>query len=246
MQVTIKSFIGIGKDKSDDYVIFNEHAINNGEGEFSEELKVIGICDGVGGNAGGKMASGFVVDKIRSADIYPKTKQDMFSWFDQINEDLLSYANQDNSVNNMATTFSGLIQSEATLFLVHVGNTRVYRRQGMFLKQMTVDQTMYQLLVDRGAYEDAEICNKHEIYACLGGGSMDYIQPLFVNDIDVLQKDECLLITSDGIHDYVPIEKLEELLTNNSNTDEDRLNDIVLLARENGSTDDCSIVLIRV
>ena len=145
----------------------------------------------------------------------------------------------------MATTFSGLIFTQASVYLVHIGNTRVYRRQGMYLKQITTDQTMYQLLLSRCMYEDAENCNKNEIYACFGGGNSAYIQPLIIEKIDNIQDDDIFVMTSDGVHEYVPIENVESLIGMDSDRYEEQLSNIVMNARKNGSPDDCSIVTIR-
>lgn len=245
MRILIKTYSDNKKKNSDDYVVFNSTCLNNSEDLFDEPLKIIGVCDGVGGNAGGKFASGFVSDRLSKQEAFPGTVDGLERFFGSVNNELIEYASREIDKKNMATTFSGLIASDSGLFLVHIGNTRVYRKQGQYLKQITEDQTMYQLLLDRGAYEDAEKCNKNEIYACLGGGRPDYARPIIIKQIDEIQNGDLFVITSDGIHEYVSIERLEKFIMNDADKDGDYLDEVLKNARENGSTDDCSLVLIR-
>ena len=53
-----------------------------------------------------------------------------------------------------------------------------------------------------------------------------------------------IVLTSDGIHDYVDIDSFEEILTETIPMQE-RLEKIWRLAKENGSADDCSIIVME-
>ena len=78
----------------------------------------------------------------------------------------------------------------------------------------------------------------------MGGGAEKYFAPLVVEAQEkLLTQESNLILTSDGIHDYLDEEDLEELL--NADIDAYRLCKIMAAAaRENGSVDDISIVIV--
>ena len=109
---------------------------------------------------------------------------------------------------------------------------------------MTVDHTTYDWLVECGQYEAAKTCRKSEINCCIGGGSQKYIKRLVVEKIFDDFFPNTLLLTSDGIHDFVTIDCMEDTLSS-SNSDFDAIRIIAELARKNGSTDDTTIIILR-
>lgn len=143
----------------------------------------------------------------------------------------------------MATTLSGICCTEGKPQLFSIGNTRVYLLQSRkYLKQLTTDDTTLNYLLATGqlAPEDADSFErKNEITACFGGGSQDlfkvkvtYIEPLAAP----------VMITSDGIHDYLSVDQMEDIIEEHG-LNEAACIEMIKLARNNGSLDDASIIL---
>ncbi|MCD7763134.1 MAG: protein phosphatase 2C domain-containing protein [Lachnospiraceae bacterium] len=143
----------------------------------------------------------------------------------------------------MATTLSGLHITRDKIWLFNIGNTRVYSLQnGKYLKQLTKDDSTlnHLLLTERLTEEEAKNFNrKNEITACFGGGSRDLFQ---LKIISIEAKLSSIVITSDGIHDYVSIDRMEEIITENG-ISERTCYLMIDEARANGSQDDASILL---
>lgn len=114
--------------------------------------------------------------------------------------------------------------------------------QGNYLKQFTKDQTTYQWLLDRGQIEEADICNKNEIIYCLGGGNLKYAAGICVNEYSTLNQCKRILLSSDGIHEYVSTDEFEDFILGDIN--EETMKKIADEARSNGSDDDKTIVVI--
>jgi protein phosphatase len=194
--------------------------------------KIIGISDGVGGNAGGELASQFLCERVLSLSegniLYKAT---------DLNESLLKYAFSINGKEKMAATFSAVVFGEDTRIL-HIGNTRIYAVQGSYLKQLTTDHTTYNHLKLRGLHEEAEHCNKSEIVSCFGGGTNKLFSP--DSKIVTFRK---ILMTSDGIHDYVDIDSMEDIICSEKSNAE-KCNEILNIASDNGSCDDMSIIFV--
>lgn len=98
--------------------------------------------------------------------------------------------------------------------------------------------------MDCGNEEAAESCNKNEIRCCFGGGTEKYLGQLLVKSIEKCSNISTMLLTSDGIHEYVDMDTLEELLTS-GDSDLDIVRKMCQTAEDNGSKDDRTAVLIR-
>ncbi|MGN1119495.1 MAG: PP2C family protein-serine/threonine phosphatase [Oscillospiraceae bacterium] len=230
MKISAVTRCGSGKKNSEDRILVGERILCNEE--FVGELPpcVVGIADGVGGNAGGDIAAQYICEKLSMCT----ADSDGFA---AVNASLLEFAYTAPGKETMASTFTGLFPNG---MLLHIGNTRLYIIQGGYLKQLTRDMTTYNFLCACGRYEEAENCEKNEITACFGGGNKLLFKP-FIADQTL---SGMAVITSDGVHDHVELDLLEEIL---SSVDEDlsACRRIVQAAVDNGSEDDLSVVVVR-
>lgn len=246
MIITYNIKKGRNKEKCDDSALIGSKVMNDESGVL--EMDAIGkvfIGDGVGGNAGGDEASLFVMNRI--ADIELKdSKEEMKINLIAINNALLDYAKNIPGHENMATTLTGLFFKNGRAIIAHCGNTRVYALQGSFLKQITSDQTTYQWLMSIGNAEAAENCNKSEIRGAFGGGNAKFADTLIVEDVFERGFPSIVLMTSDGIHDVLDIDEIEDIVANMDLSSTDKVIKLVDMAIEKGSMDDCTAVLIEI
>ena len=201
------------------------------------QLGFICVADGVGGNCGGAKASSYICTALAEAEgLHPDMLQHSLC---EENEALIQLSNKASEYSNMATTLSGVYVVDDEMFLFHVGNSRVYAKQGNYLKQLTSDHTTYNWLLSTGNAEAALVCNKSEITNCFGGGNASLISKLTVARCNNFSS---LLLTSDGIHDYVDIDHLESIL-NGDAAGEEKCMQILSLAQAAGSKDDMTVIL---
>lgn len=142
----------------------------------------------------------------------------------------------------MATTLSGLQFTDNRTLLFHIGNTRVYTLQGgKYVKQLTTDDTTLNYLLTSGQLSPEEAENfdkKNEIIACFGGGT----PALFKTKVSVIEIASPVLITSDGIHDYVSADDLEDTI-DEFGISLHTCEKLIEIARQNGSVDDASVII---
>lgn len=232
---------GINKYTCDDAVIINNQVLTDGAlNSTFDFIDCVCIADGVGGNKGGHYASRFLLDSISKQDFHGFTTQKLREYFYDINIKLIQYG-KEICCPTMATTFTGFFNINNKRYIVHIGNTRLYVMQGNYLKQITKDQTRYQLLLDKGECELAEKINKNEIIGCFGGGNKEYISSLMIYEI--YGESKIYLLTTDGIHEYVDIDDLENGILLEDEASYSRR--ILERARNNGSEDDASILIVR-
>lgn len=245
MKFSISVNIGVGKTMCEDTAFINKHLLNDATFKrVVEDVAVFGLCDGVGGNAGGKDASSYVAQSISRKTFSTLDAVGIREYFETLNNELIHNASTHAEKACMATTLSCMVKGQDGWYLVHAGNTRLYAGLSGYLKQITDDHTTYNWLLAAGHYEAAEACNKSEISCCFGGGSDSYLQRLVVERVFEEELPNLLVLTSDGVHEYVDIDTLEEQLGREC-SDSEIATTIVSIARQNGSSDDASVMIIR-
>lgn len=228
---------GPGKAENEDRIVVGKNLI--AEGVFQTELScgIVAVADGVGGNKGGALASHYVAEQLMHLENVSANA------LAGINERLLAQALSLPGNENMATTLSGLSFCGGTAQLFSIGNTRVYQLRGSkYLKQLTVDDTTLNDLLSMGriTLEDAEnFSRKNEITACFGGGKADLFR-ISCKAGNIWNS--AFVITSDGIHDYLSTDQMEEVLSGGGITME-TCTCLIAAARNAGSADDASVVL---
>lgn len=243
MKIYVYSQIGDGKSVCEDAAMVAGTIISDFYFEIqTEQTHTVAIADGVGGNAGGECASRYVLEKLNEVSMADVSSEYLKQFIENINNKLLQYAASSSGKENMATTLTGLIMTSDRGYLFHVGNTRIYGLQGNYLKQLTEDQTTYQWLLNIGQVEAAEECNKNEIIHCLGGGNAQYGSGVCVKENNALSSYKKILLTTDGIHEYVSIDELEDFMY--GNISEISMKGLSDKANENGSSDDKTIIVI--
>lgn len=245
MKVSVVVAKGIGKITCEDSVLLGHSVMSDCDTEIKLDLPtIVCVADGVGGNLGGELASNFLLSEISKFLKGKYCKEAIKEQLLESNKKLLDYANKTEDKKQMATTLTGLFVTETDLCYAQSGNTRLYILQGNYLKQITKDHTTYQWLMDYGNNEAANMCNKNEIISCFGGGSEKFVNQLTVKTLENLTNVTTMLMTSDGIHEYIDIDTMEALLISGE-PDIEIAKKMTLLANENGSQDDKTTIIIR-
>jgi putative serine/threonine protein phosphatase len=153
---------------------------------------------------------------------------------------LIAAAAADGTATDMATTLTGFYVKDGQFRLVHIGNTRAYIKQGKYLKQISSDHTTYNWLLSSGQADAAQNCNKSEITNCFGGNNPALLSKLYISEC---QQFTLALLTSDGVHEYVDLDSLEEIITGEGSLS-DKCEEIARRAVAAGSEDDISVIVV--
>lgn len=228
---------GINKTENEDRIIVGKSVIANGTLYADVDDGVLAVADGVGGQNAGAVASHFVANRLSVVNEISVEK------LSEINNELLKFSESNENLKGMATTLSGVFFFGGKTQLFSIGNTRVYLLQSRkYLKQVTTDDTTLNYLLAMGQLKPEDADNferKNEITACLGGGTSDLFR-MKVSYIESINTP--IMITSDGIHDYLSIDQMEETIEEFGLTESSCL-ELIKAARKNGSVDDASIIL---
>lgn len=237
MKIYAFSQKGINKIENEDRIIIGKSIISGGLYSCELESGVIAIADGVGGNNAGFVASHFV------ANMVSQLKEVNVDEFLAINNDLIDLSRSKDAYKGMATTLTGIFLDNMTTVLFNVGNSRVYSIQsGKYLKQLTKDDTTLNFLLETRqiSEQDVESFNrKNEITSCFGGGDAGILK---IKCVDLSQTISSLLVTSDGIHDHLSVDQMEDIIAEHgiSTTACEKMTEE---ARRCGSEDDISVII---
>lgn len=245
MHITVIVQKGLHKQNCDDAALIGNNVYGEGIHQIQCEMPcIVAVADGVGGNQGGQEASRFVLDFFGSeANIESQSAEALNMMMQDCNAALLSEAEKNPEHGKMATTLTAVVLRSEHSELLQVGNTRLYSVPGSYLKQVSNDQTTYQTLLDMGRVTEAESCNKSEIVGCLGGGNPSYAKRAVVEEIPDRMLRKMLVLTSDGVHEYVKPEIIEEALE--CGDDAMAAQKIIEAANTAGSDDDKTVMIVR-
>jgi serine/threonine protein phosphatase PrpC len=131
---------------------------NQDSGYAGRDLFV--VADGMGGHAGGDVASAIAVNRIREADReYASASEAEFALQSAMiaaNSLLAETVFEHPELTGMGTTVSALIRVGDQLALAHIGDSRIYLYRDGELKQVSTDHTFVQRLVDSGRITEEE------------------------------------------------------------------------------------------
>ena len=118
------------------------------------------VADGMGGHAGGDVASAIATKRIIEADQPYQTPQDaefaLQAALIAANSQLAETVFEHTELTGMGTTVSALVVLEGEVAIAHIGDSRIYLLRDGELSQITVDHTFVQRLVDSGRITEQE------------------------------------------------------------------------------------------
>ena len=250
MMIYAMSKKGYGKEICQDSMLVGNSILSEGYMEWSPDEKfVVAIADGVGGANAGEEASFQALKGIRDAAFFQGcTENYITESIGKVNENIVAASRANPAWERMATTLTGIYLDSNKGLLFHVGNTRLFCLNGQYLCQLTEDHTNVNFWVSMGMMTRQEAENhprRNEINACIGGGDTAMAAKLEVKNItEQIQAGKPLLLTTDGIHDYLSLDEMEAILGQEESIKE-RLSGLIDQALANGSKDDISVIYIR-
>lgn len=247
LQIHSVSHVGYKRDRNEDYVYTGLRTLRDDEAVHELEVNpstplFFAVADGLGGAAAGEVASEVAVHafcegvaSLRS-DTGPREIERAFKDLTKKTQDTLHRMGcEDPSLSGLGTTLTGVLLLQGSWYWVHVGDTRLYRFRDNALRQVSRDHTLRELT------SDVRI-PPHILANCFGGGSEDVYCDVGVLPSMQPERD-ALLLTSDGLHDYVPHRRLEELLVQHP---ENPVPYLLKAGLDVGGIDNISCLYIRV
>ncbi len=240
MRISARTDVGIVRSNNQD---------SYAAGEFQNGVAWAVVCDGMGGNAGGNIASSTAVKSIseRITSVYRETmtsssiKNLLVTAITNANFEIYDMAADNLDLLGMGTTVVAAIMTKNTLYIAHAGDSRAYLITKEEIRQLTRDHSVVQDLVDRGEItpEQARTHPRKNLITRALGVDESLKVDFTVED---LKGDETLLICTDGLSNMV--EPLDIYRVVADNPHEEIAEILVNQANENGGEDNITVVAI--
>jgi serine/threonine protein phosphatase PrpC len=214
---------------------------------FDPEGRFFIVADGMGGHAGGEQASRIAAETIRTyldANWKSSEKSDVLlkTVLKEANQAILLDQIEHPERQDMGTTAVIVMFRQKKTWCGHVGDSRIYRFDGTVLEQLTEDHTWVGKAMKSGdiSAEQAKVHPwRHVLSQCLGRKDLMQID---VREVD-LQAGDRLLLCSDGLTEEVDDPEIQSILSS-SDTPEKAAATLVQAAKDNGGSDNVTVVVI--
>lgn len=240
MNIFGKSDIGLKRKSNQDsfdYTIIND------------DMVCAIVCDGMGGTKGGGIASNLAKECIKDymlqnyeenmsqVDVEDMLKKAIY----KANYEIFDMAQKNKDLLGMGTTVVLTAIFKDKIHVAHVGDSRAYLVVNNHIKQLTVDHSMVQQMIDDGelTLEQAkDYPNKNIITRALGidkNVDIDYY-------IDEKTAGSMVLMCTDGLTNYLDEKNILNCCLHNEG--ETLIDELISSANNSGGSDNITVVVI--
>jgi serine/threonine protein phosphatase PrpC len=215
------------------------------------------VADGMGVSGAGETASRLAIatlahlvlrfgtwnvriDDRAAADVLARAER----FYHRIDQTVTEAGYAHPALSGMSTTLTAAYIAGDSLFIAHVGHSRVYLFRDGQLKQSTRDQTLAQRLVETEPPAPIELAARdlrHILTDAIGGRTGS---PAAEIEQVKLQHGDSVLLCTNGLTDVVDDEALAAILGQTSTLDQQCLS-LVELALARGSADNITVVMAK-
>lgn len=251
--------------------LFIQHAAQTSPGHYKtqnedaygvfEELDLFVLADGMGGHAGGKIASSWAIQLI--FEFYQKTK---LAPVDELCPPVPNCSEEENQLRcalqvanhhifqcaetipgykGMGTTLVVVLIKNQKIYIAHVGDSRVYRIRNGYIEALTQDHSLLEdykrIYPHLSRAEENQFPLRHIVTRALGLEAT--LQPEV--RIETIQPEDRFLICSDGLNRMIPDEEILSLVLQAGFDLQQGVADLVAAANNQGGLDNITVVLMQ-
>ncbi|GEP26249.1 MULTISPECIES: PP2C family serine/threonine-protein phosphatase [Cryobacterium] len=207
------------------------------------------VADGMGGHAGGDVASSIATKRIIEADKPYASAQDaefalqaaLIGANAQLAETVFEHA----ELTGMGTTVSAIVVLENEVAIAHIGDSRIYLLRDNELSQITIDHTFVQRLVDSGRITEAEaMVHPRRSVLMRVLGDVEASPEIDTSILATIDGDRWLLC-SDGLTGVVSHTGIASALASGANA-QDVADLLVKESLDGGAPDNVTVVIVDI
>lgn len=213
-----------------------------------QERSLYVVADGMGGYAGGDVASALAVEtvatafeantfegEIESAQTIPRRGHEMACAIQMANHAILARVVKEPALAQMGTTLvaARFSPNKQRVYIGHVGDSRCYRLRGNTMKQLTTDHTFLGLgLKGAGA---------QHLYQAIGIHRRITIDVV----VDKPRPGDLYLLCTDGLTKMATVDQVRDVIAAEPDL-ETAVYGLIELANDKGGKDNVTVILVKV
>ncbi len=219
---------------------------------FNEDDRILIVCDGMGGHAGGHVASELAVTavsaklrELKDTDWHDEERviSQMQTSVFEANDRIMSHAAANPELYDMGTTICALAFMHKQLIMGHVGDSRIYRVSNKRIEQVSEDHSLVAERVRAGDL-DPNSDEAHMLSSILTRAlGMEHITVDII--IEELIAGDIYLVCSDGLTDMISDLEIQTIVNNSSNL-QIACMQCIELANRYGGVDNITVAMARI
>ena len=260
LNISVSTNIGMLRKNNEDFFYANGKHLTDGiaddfSASYTEEITdsaVYAVCDGMGGESCGEVASAAAVkvlgryrDLITGAENPVERKETVNAYAKAATDEINREVAEAGGIRGGTTLTLACIR-DSIISMYYLGDSRIYMYRGGVLTRLTRDHTVAADMIDSNVLteEEAERSpDRHKLTMYLGvDDDCDEIKAGFAGSYTLTEGDMFLMCT-DGLNEMCTSEEISELLAENG---ENPASVLVDRALENGGRDNVTCLVIRV
>ncbi len=205
------------------------------------------VADGMGGHAAGEVASTLAIGGVAAlAGADEPRVEDLVAAIAAINEQILLVGREHPDQAGMGTTLSGIavssVEGKPHWAVFNVGDSRVYRYSESTLRQLTVDHSAVQELIEAGEITDEDARHhplRHVVTRSLGSS------PAPEPDVALYEAlaGERFLVCSDGLTNELRDAEIAQVLAVSTDPQQ-AAEELVRRANQAGGRDNSTVIVL--
>jgi len=228
-----QSDLGLVRDGNEDSALISQN--------------LIAVADGMGGHAGGEVASAIAINTLEAllpvitdTEIDIDSREDLFLNLSyEVDAEILRVSKERPELTGMGTTLTALAITNSQVDLLHIGDSRCYLWRDKKLTRLSYDHTVMQELLDQGRLTPDEVFDHPQrsllTQALMGDSGIDPVLMSYEVKID-----DKFLICSDGLTNVLSDLEISKII---KATDEDKLlAELISETKAKGAPDNITIV----
>ncbi len=241
MNYKINTNIGVVREENQDRAIVIEGVV----------ATLALLCDGMGGHFGGSLASSITINTFATEmESLPIDKTQIFEWFKntikKCKNNMIIEAGDDAMKKDMGTTVTAAIiyNDNKDIFVFNIGDSRTYIFDGL-LHQITIDHNLmnyYIIEENMSEFEAAKLPGAPALTSALGPNKKTNIEAFTIENSS---ETRTIILTSDGIHDYITKPNFEMMVASSANLTE-KTDQLIKQAIRGDSTDNLTIIMLEI
>ena len=228
-----QSDLGLVRDGNEDSALISQN--------------LIAVADGMGGHAGGEVASAIAINTLEAllpvitdTSIDIDSREDLFLNLSyEVDAEILRVSKERPELSGMGTTLTALAITNNQVDLLHIGDSRCYLWRDKKLTRLSYDHTVMQELLDQGRLTPDEVFDHPQrsllTQALMGDSGIDPVLMSYEVKID-----DKFLICSDGLTNVLSDLEISKII---KATKEDQLlAELISETKAKGAPDNITIV----
>lgn len=211
--------------------------------------QILAVCDGMGGQAAGDVASQLavnIIENILTDNTFTSPDDAIRRSILAANQGVLNRTASSPELAGMGSTCVMLIVRDGEVHCGWVGDSRAYYVANHKMRQISHDQSYVQMLVDGGLITKEDAANhpqRNEITNCIGLEGMT--EPETIASPIVPEPGSIFMLCSDGLSCMVAEDEMEHLLLDKNLSLQEKADKLITLANDAGGLDNITVILMQ-